>query len=74
MLFVMYRKNPWSEFSSRFSGKVDGVNAVLTISGVQAENAAVYYYNGYDKLNGTWVSTHWFVVVQKPPSVRLQEQ
>uniref|UniRef100_A0A7N8WST3 Ig-like domain-containing protein n=1 Tax=Mastacembelus armatus TaxID=205130 RepID=A0A7N8WST3_9TELE len=42
-LVINLGQNPTSEFSSRFSGRGDGVNAAMTIRGVQAEDAAVYY-------------------------------
>uniref|UniRef100_A0A3Q0RMG9 Ig-like domain-containing protein n=1 Tax=Amphilophus citrinellus TaxID=61819 RepID=A0A3Q0RMG9_AMPCI len=42
-LVIKLGKNPTSQFSSRFSGRGDGVNAVMTISTVQNDDAAVYY-------------------------------
>ncbi|CAJ1074442.1 Immunoglobulin lambda variable 3-25 [Xyrichtys novacula] len=56
-LVVYLGQNPTSEFSSRFSGRGDGVNAALTISGAQAEDAAVYYCKSVHVINSAAVFT-----------------
>ncbi|XP_039580553.1 immunoglobulin lambda-1 light chain-like isoform X14 [Passer montanus] len=72
---VIYRDSSRpSDIPSRFSGSASGSTATLTITGVQAEDEAVYFCGSYDSSSGVFGAGTMLTVTGQPqvaPTVHL---
>ncbi|XP_039580554.1 immunoglobulin lambda-1 light chain-like isoform X15 [Passer montanus] len=72
---VIYRDSSRpSDIPSRFSGSASGSTATLTITGVQAEDEAVYFCGSYDSTYGVFGAGTMLTVTGQPqvaPTVHL---